>query len=260
MKLGLVQYNPKWEDKLANQEKIIELIRNLETNPDFLIFPEMSLTGFTMNVEQGEIFDLQLSETLKFFSNLSKIYSVNSIAGFIEKDGDKFFNTLFVIDREGNIRAKYRKIHLFSFAAENKHYQAGEKLVSVEIENIKIGLSICYDLRFPELFRFYAKERVDLIVNIANWPDSRIEHFVHLLKARAIENQCFVAGVNRVGYGKKDYYDGRSSIFDPLGNEIVSVKDEEKIIIAEIDLRLIEEVRRKFPFLNDIRLILLKTN
>lgn len=255
MKLGLVQYSPEWENKTANQEKINSLVNSLKNTPDFLIFPEMTLTGFTMNVELGEIFDINNSETLKYFSSLSKNYSVNTIAGFIEKDKEKFFNTVFVIDRNGNIRAKYRKIHLFSFAGEEKHYHSGENPELVEIENLKVGLSICYDLRFPELFRFYAKEKVDLIVNIANWPDSRIDHYVHLLKARAIENQCFVAGVNRVGYGKKDYYDGSSSIFDPLGNEIVLVKNEEKIIVAEIDLRLIEEVRRKFPFLNDIRLI-----
>lgn len=255
MKLGLVQYSPEWENKSTNQKKIETLIKSLNMNPDFLIFPEMTLTGFTMNVELGENFDISKSETLQYFSNLSKNYSINSIAGFIERDGEKFFNTLFVIDRKGNVRAKYRKIHLFSFAGEEKHFSNGEKPEIVEIENLKVGLSICYDLRFPELFRFYAKEKVNLIVNIANWPDSRIDHYIHLLKARAIENQCFVAGVNRVGYGKKDYYDGRSSVFDPLGNELISVKDEEKIIIAEIDLAKIDDVRRKFPFLNDIRLI-----
>lgn len=255
MKLGLVQYNPEWENKSVNKEKIFRLLEGLKSEPDFLIFPEMTLTGFTMNVKLGEIFDLNQSETLKFFSDLSKNYSVNLIGGFIEKENEKFFNTLFVIDRVGNVKTKYRKIHLFSFAGEDRHYHSGSKPELVQIENLKVGLSICYDLRFPELFRTYAKEKVELIINIANWPDSRIDHYVHLLKARAIENQCFVAGVNRVGYGKKDYYDGRSSVFDPLGNELISVKDEERIIIAEIDLTKIDDVRKKFPFLNDIRLI-----
>lgn len=255
MKLGLVQYNPEWENKQANQLKIVSILKSSIITPDFLIFPEMTLTGYTMNTKLSEVFDLNRSETLQFFSKLSKDISVNTIAGFIEEDEGNYFNTLFVIDREGKIRAKYRKIHLFSFAGEERHYKSGEKPEIVELENLKIGLSICYDLRFPELYRIYAKQKVHLIVNIANWPESRVDHFVQLLKTRAIENQCFVAGVNRVGYAKKEYYDGRSSIFDPLGNELISVKDEEKLILAEIDLNKIEEVRNKYPFLNDIKLI-----
>ncbi|MCX8057272.1 MAG: carbon-nitrogen family hydrolase [Ignavibacteria bacterium] len=255
MKLALVQYNPEWENKLVNQKKITGLINSLFEPADMFIFPEMTLTGFSMNGQLAEIFDKSKSETLDYFSNLSEQFSTNIIAGFIEKDEDKFYNTLFVIDRKGDVIGKYRKIHLFSFAGEEKTYQAGSKVEIVEIEGIKIGLSICYDLRFPELFRIYGKNRVELIVNIANWPEKRVEHFVHLLRARAIENQCFVVGVNRVGWGKKDFYDGRSSIFDPMGQELVSVVNEEKIILAEINLNLVEETRRKFPFLNDIKLI-----
>lgn len=255
MKIGLIQYNPEWENKLANQEKIRILLDSNLTKLDFLIFPEMTLTGYTMNTKLGEPFNLNESQTLKFFSQLSHKYSVISIGGFIERENDKFFNTLFVIDRSGKIISRYRKIHLFSFAGEEKFYESGKEPVVVEIDNIKMGLSICYDLRFPELFRYYAKEKVELIVNIANWPDSRIDHFVHLLKARAIENQCFMIGVNRVGYGKKDYYDGRSSIFDPLGNELASIVNEESLVVAEIDLLKVKEVRSKFPFLNDIKLI-----
>lgn len=255
MKLGLFQYNPEWENKIANKNKIIEILGTLSGNLDILIFPEMTLTGYTMNTDLSEIFDIEKSETLKFFSDLSKAHSVNLIAGFIERDSNNFYNTLFVFKRDGTISSKYRKIHLFSFAGEERHYKSGDKPEIAELENLKIGLSICYDLRFPELFRIYAKQRVDLIINIANWPQSRINHYVHLLKSRAIENQCFVVAVNRVGYVKKEYYDGRSSLFDPLGNELISVKDEEKLILAEIDLNKIKEVRNKYPFLNDIKLI-----
>ncbi len=255
MKIGLVQYNPEWENKSANKDKIIQLINTSEIELDLLIFPEMTLTGYTMNTTLSEFFDLNKSETLQFFSRLSRGYTVNLVAGFIEQVDGKFYNTLFLLDRNGEIKAKYRKIHLFNFAGEERYYYAGDEPVMIEVENCKIGLSICYDLRFPELFRLYAKKKVDLIINIANWPETRIEHYIHLLRARAIENQCYVAGVNRVGYGKKDYYDGRSSIFDPLGNELVSIKNEERMIVAEIDLQKINEVRSKFPFLNDIRLI-----
>lgn len=255
MKIGLVQYNPSWENKTENQRKILQLIESQKTNFDLLIFPEMTLTGYTMNSKLGEKFDSAESSTLKFFVDLSRKFSVNVIAGMIENDDHKFYNTLFVIDRNGEIISKYRKIHLFNFADEEKYYSAGSKPEIVVMDDFKIGLSICYDLRFPELFRFYGKERVDLIVNIANWPDTRIEHFVYLLKARAIENLCYVAGVNRVGSTGKLYYDGQSSIFDPLGKLIVSEKNSEKIIFAELEKELVKKTRVQFPFLNDIKLI-----
>lgn len=255
MKIGLVQYNPSWENKNENQRKILQLIESQKTNFDLLIFPEMTLTGYTMNSDLGENFDSIESPTLKFFTELSKKYSVNVIAGMIEKEGTNSFNALFVIDKTGEVKTKYRKIHLFSFADEEKFYQAGNKTETVMIDDFKVGLSICYDLRFPELFRPFGKERVDLIVNIANWPDSRIEHFVHLLRARAIENLCYVAGVNRVGSIGKLNYDGRSAIFDPLGKLIVSETNLETIIFAEIEKELVKKTREQFPFLNDIKLI-----
>lgn len=255
MKIGLFQYNPEWENKYINQQKILDLANQSKLSFDLVVFPEMSLTGFTMKTSLGEPFDLGQSETLQFFSDLAKNLSSNIIAGFIERENEKFFNTLFFVNRSGKVISKYRKIHLFSFANEDKFYTPGNEPVIVENENLIIGLSVCYDLRFPELFRYYAKAKVDLIVNIANWPDSRIDHYVHLLKSRAIENQCFVIGVNRVGYGGKNYYDGRSSIFGPLGNEIISVINEEKLIEAEINLENIKDVRKQFPFLTDIKLI-----
>jgi omega-amidase len=255
MKVGLFQYSPEWEDKETNKKKILEILKSTNLNFDLIVFPEMTLTGFTMKTSLSEPFNINESPTLKFFTQLAKDFSTCVVAGFIEQENDKVFNTLFFIDQNGEIIAKYRKIHLFSFSKEDKFYCSGNEPVMVENRNQKIGLSICYDLRFPELFRVYAKSKVDLIINIANWPVTRIEHYVHLLKARSIENQCFVIGVNRVGYGGKEYYDGRSSIFDPLGNEIVCVRDEEKLIEAEIDLNQIKNVREKFPFLNDIKLI-----
>lgn len=255
MKIGLFQYSPEWEDKEANKKKILEILIQAKSSFDLIVFPEMTLTGFSKKTSLAEPFDVNESPTLKFFTKIAKDSKTSIIAGFIEQENEKVFNTLFFVNSSGEIVGKYRKIHLFSFAKEDKFYSAGNKPVIVDNQNLKIGLSICYDLRFPELFRVYAKSKVDLIINIANWPVTRVDHYVHLLKSRAIENQCFVIGVNRVGYGGKEFYDGRSSVFDPMGNEIVCVKDEEKLIEAEIDLTQIENVREKFPFLDDIKLI-----
>jgi len=123
------------------------------------------------------------------------------------------------------------------------------------VKGLRIGLSICYDLRFPELFRKYAKERVDIIVDIANWPVERIEHWYTLLKARAIENQCYIVGVNRVGSDKLIAYSGWSSVFGPVGDEILCLREGEEVGIVEVHREEVIRTRNKYPFLNDIALI-----
>lgn len=253
MKISLFQFSPVWENKNHNMQKILSSLKKKSEFGDILVFPEMTLTGFSMNASL--LAEKMCDYTIAFFSAIASKYKADVFAGFIEKDRTDYYNTLFHIDSKGNLKAKYRKIHPFSYSKENKFYKAGDQVVITKVKGWKIGLSICYDLRFPELFRFYAKEKVDLILNIANWPDSRIEHWRALLKARAIENQCYVAAVNRVGKDLKLNYNGYSSVFDPLGKEIVSRKNIEIILTADLDKKFLEEIRRELPFLNDIRLI-----
>ncbi len=253
MTLGLIQYSPVWEDKEANKQKLNSLLQNEINDTDLLIFPEMTLTGFTMNSEK---FSEKIEgESFIYFSSLTKKFNCDVIAGIIEHSSEKYFNTLIHIEKSGKQKTHYHKIHPFTFSTEDKHYSAGENPIVTEINEWKTGLSICYDLRFPELYRFYAKQRVDLIINIANWPDTRIEHWRILLKARAIENQCYVAGVNRVGDAQGLHYNGFTSIYDPMGKTIASVENEERIVVAEIDKNYIKKVREGLPFLEDIRLI-----
>ena len=250
--IGLVQYSPVWEDKSASKEKITNLLDQV-SGLDLLIFPEMTLTGFTM---KSKDFAEELEgESCSFFASLAQEKKSSILYGAIEKGKKKNFNTLVHLNNQGKILSTYRKIHPFSYSKENIYYGKGRETVVTKVKGLKIGLSICYDLRFPELFRKYGKEKVHLIVNIANWPDTRIEHWRTLLKARAIENQCYVAGVNRVGKDPKLNYIGFSSVFDPMGKEIVAVENEEKIIVADLDKNYVNEVRKKFPFLNDIKLI-----
>ena len=166
-----------------------------------------------------------------------------------------FLRSIIHIKPDGNLVKLYRKIHPFSYSGENDNYDVGVRPALTRIRKWKIGLTICYDLRFPELFRKYGKKRAHLIVNIANWPDTRIEHWRVLLKARSIENQCYVIGVNRVGKDPKLNYIGFSSVFDPMGKELAAVENEEKVIVVELDKNYVSEVREKFPFLDDIKLI-----
>lgn len=252
IKIGLVQYSPVWEDKSSSMQKINLLLKQIK-EIDLLIFPEMTLTGFTM---QSNKFTEELQgDTFSFFSIIAKTKKCAVIYGVIEKGKKKNFNTLVHLNNQGKIICNYRKIHPFSYSNEDKNYGKGKALVVTKVKGCEIGLSICYDLRFPELYRFYAKEKVHLIVDIANWPDTRIEHWRSLLKARAIENQCYMIGVNRVGNDPKLHYNGFSSVFDPMGKEIVALANEEKIIEVEIEKLFVDNVRKKLPFLSDMQLI-----
>jgi len=253
MKISLVQFAPEWENKSDNRKKLLSILKKKSDLGEILVFPEMTLTGFTMNAS-GMAEDLK-GETVTFFSGIAKRYHTNVFAGVIEKDGKNYFNTLVHLNPGGKLKAKYRKIHPFSYSAENKYYKGGKLPTVTNLSGIKIGLSICYDLRFPELFRFYAKERVDLIINIANWPDTRIEHWRTLLKARAIENQCYVAGINRVGNDIKLHYNGFTSLFDPMGKEILTIENKETMVTTDIDMKYVKVIREKLPFLNDMRLV-----
>ncbi|MCU7492390.1 MAG: nitrilase-related carbon-nitrogen hydrolase [Bacteroidota bacterium] len=250
MKIGLVQYNPTWENIEENKLKLDELVSKCQENYSLLIFPEMSLTGFTMNSVKfaGE----DGGTSCRYFSDLAKRLNTEVIAGFIEKADSKIYNSLVHYGTDGALKNKYRKIHPFSFSGENVHYSRGEKPVVSSIGEWKIGLSICYDLRFPELFRTYARERTELMVVIANWPVKRIEHWKALLKARAIENQCYIAAVNRVGTDPGNDYNGFSSIISPLGDELITLVNDETISGTDISLDTLMDVRKRLPFLNDM--------
>lgn len=253
MKIGLVQFSQVWEKPEENIEKIDRLVNECREQYDLLIFPEMTLTGFTMHSEQfaEEIDGIATSYFISLASRLKK----HIFAGIIERDGDKIYNSLVHFNETGVIAARYRKIHPYTRAKEDKCYAAGEEIVITKIGDAKIGLTICYDLRFPELYRLICKAGVDLIFNIANWPVARIEHWKALLKARAIENQCFIAGCNRTGSDPKNEYNGCGGVFDPMGDELIITGPEEGIYIADADLSRVNEVRNTLPFLNDMKMI-----
>jgi predicted amidohydrolase len=253
VKIGLVQYNPVWEDKKKNREKLNGLLSKEFSNEKLLIFPEMTLTGFTMKSKEfAETLD---GESFNYYAEAASKYNGHVLAGVIEIKDNRYYNSLLHVSPDGKLINVYRKIHPFSYSTEDKHYTRGTETITTNVEDWNVGLSICYDLRFPELYRHYGKEKSELIIVIANWPDTRIEHWRTLLKARAIENQCYVAGVNRVGKDLKLNYNGYSSVFDPMGNELTTQADTEKILTAEISLKNVEETRTKLPFLNDIYLI-----
>jgi omega-amidase len=253
MKVGLVQYSPLWEEKEKNREKILKLIEKNVKDISLLIFPEMTLTGFTM--QAGMFAEKIEGKTFNFFSGIAKEKKTDIFFGLIEDDNGKNYNTLVHVNAHGRLEKKYRKIHPFSFSDEDKNYTRGEEPVITKVHNLNAGLSICYDLRFPELYRQYGKKRVDVLINIANWPVARIQHWRTLLKARAIENQCYMIGVNRVGSDPKLNYSGYSSVFDPMGEELIYSENKEEILVCDIQKEKVEETQKSLPFLDDIFLI-----
>lgn len=254
MKIALIQMDIEWESKQENYataEKFAKLAS--DEGCDIVVFPEMFNTGFSMNV--ASIAEEEHGETSSVLSRMAKKYNINIIAGYVvkvlgEKKGQ---NIAVAYNRTGQYIAKYAKLHPFSFAGEGQYYIPGRVAVLFDIEGIKASIFICYDLRFPEVFRRLARD-VQAIFVLANWPSERKEHWLALLKARAIENQCFVIGVNRIGEdGNGILYPGLSVIFGPSGNELCCGSDNVEFMMCEINPQETFEVRAKFPFLQDMR-------
>lgn len=250
MKIGIVQLNIEWEDKSCNMKKCEAFFKEAsEQGCELVIFPELTLTGFTMNVSLAESVDDSVS--IAFFSSCCRRYSVDSIFGFCESSDNSFYNTLLHINKKGEVTARYRKMHPFSYGGEI--YTAGNECSSCSVSGEEIGLSICYDLRFPELYQQLSKTCRCIVVS-ANWPERRIEHWKTLLKARAIENQCFIIGCNRIGFHDVNYT-GESMAVSPDG-EIVAAADysTEQLFCFTADLSEADHIRSRFPLKFDRRM------
>ncbi|HOX22682.1 MAG TPA: nitrilase-related carbon-nitrogen hydrolase [Elusimicrobiales bacterium] len=246
MKIALCQFDMVWENRQANKDKIAAMLEKCpdKEGVDWLILPEMTLSGFSMNTEAATIDDKDTA----FFSELAKKYSLNISYGAIQNG----HNNLITVNKQGETVSCYSKIHLYSFAGEAKHYRYGETQQTFELDGLRVTPAVCFDLRFPYLF-WNAAEKTDIFVVIASWPAQRAEHWMTLLRARAVENQCYVAGVNRTGKDPFLPYSGNSMIFDPLGKVVADAKDIEGITVAQIDVNkeLVTKTRTRFPFFND---------
>jgi omega-amidase len=257
MKIVTVSLNQVWEDKQFNLKLCERYIsESSQKNVELIIFPEMTLTGFSTNIELT-MEDLEKSETVNSFIKLAKSYNIAILFGMVIKDGEKALNQSIFINNQGELLGRYSKVHPFSFAGENKYFNAGNYLTIINFMNYKIGLTICYDLRFPELYSAYSKE-CDIVINIANWPKKRIDHWNTLLKARSIENQIFIIGVNRTGIdGNNLEYQESSNIFDANGDE-VKFEAKENMKIYNISKEFTYEFKNKFNTTNDRKVELYK--
>ena len=251
LKITLVQANQVWEDKKENYTNYSSLLKSVET--DLIVLPEMFNTAFSMNVDELAE-DWQDSSSIKWLKDLSKAKNAAVFTSLIIKDNNKFHNRGVFILPTGEINY-YDKRKSFGLANEDRLLTAGKNEVIVSYKNWKINLQICYDLRFPELIRNRIEDELaayDLLLYVANWPEKRINHWDALLLSRAIENQCYVVGVNRVG---RDFdgldYCGHSKLIGPLGevDQLTSGKEISKTVV--IVKSSLNSTRNKLPFLKD---------
>jgi omega-amidase len=259
MRIGLAPMDIRWKDKEANLAAAERLVGAAALSGcDILILPEMFNIGFCM--DPAGLAEAPMERTAVKLRELAQRNGMALIAGYptlAAADGSgKPRNTAAVFDRSGNALAEYNKIHPFSFLKEDRHFEAGTHAGTFRFEDMRGGLAICYDLRFPELFRSMAT-RVNCFIVIANWPRKRIRHWTALLMARAIENQAFVVGVNRSGMdGNNLEYDGCCHVFSPWGEEMPLEPVAGGILRAEIDLLETDRIRAEYPFLEDMKLAL----
>jgi predicted amidohydrolase len=251
MRVAAVQHDIVWADRDANFAALSPLIREAAANgARLVVLTEMFSTGFV--VDRDDIGEPAGGPSSAFLSSMATELGIWVCGSCPEvADGDPRPYNSFVVAAPDGTQHRYSKIHPFTYGGEDRHFRAGESHVTIDIEGIRTSLFVCYDLRFADEFWALA-QRTDLYLVPANWPVSRREHWMSLLRARAIENQAWVVGANRVGSGGKLDYVGDSRIIDPLGNETVA-GDGQCIVYADVTAESVAQTRERFPFLQDRR-------
>lgn len=246
LNLAIYQMDIIWHKPIDNLNKIENILYTTQNHFDIFILPEMFTTGFTKeNTLFQSDFQMTLEKLLKWAQDFKSLF----IGSVIYFENEFYFNRLYAVYPEGQIFF-YDKRHLFTIAKEHEYYKAGEKSIIIEYKGWRIMPLICFDLRFPvwsrNLLNF--QKGYDLGIYVANWPKTRIEHWNALLKARAIENQCFIVGVNRVGVdGYNIEYNGCSGIYDYEGKILAFNENQECILHAKIQKENLENYRKNFP-------------
>ena len=248
MKVSVIQPVIIWEDKSRNFQNLSDLLKPLFNKTDIVILPEMFNTGFSMNT--AGLSEPMYGETFSWMKNMAENGSFGICGSYMVKERGNFYNRWVFVSTE-NETMFYDKRHLFSMGGEKEHFTPGKSRLFFSFRGTKISPYICYDLRFPVWSR--NTEKSDLIIYASNWPDARQHVWNTLLKARAIENQCYVAGSNPAGKdGMGISYSGESMIINPRGEIIVSAgTDSNTSITCEIFLKELNDFRKKFPVLND---------
>jgi predicted amidohydrolase len=250
MRIALIQMNLAWEDVAENHRRAGALLADAAREGARLaILPEMFSTGFSMASER--IAQPEGGESEEFLRDQARALGIWALASVPQKGEPRPKNVALLVSPSGDV-VRYAKIHPFSFGGEDLHYAPGDRVVTATVEGVRVTPFVCYDLRFPEPFRVAAQD-TDLFVVVANWPETRREHWRLLLRARAIENQAYVAGVNRAGEGGGLRYVGDSAAIGPLGEIIAEAGEGETVLMCDVDPAVVAKLRARFPALEDVR-------
>jgi omega-amidase len=256
MKIACVQMDIAFGEPETNFKKVSEyLTEAAENGAETIVLPEMWNTGYALT-ELESLAD-RSNRTVDFLKNFAKTHRVNIVGGsvsIIKEDG--FYNTMFVVNKDGELVSEYDKAHRFGLMDEHIHLQEGQGLGTFELDGAVCGGVICYDIRFPEWIRAQTLNGAKVIFVPAEWPEARIDHWKILLQARAIENQCFIVAVNRVGNDPKNEFGGSSMVIAPWGEVRLDMAKKQGIGYADIDLDEVEEVRKRIPVFADRREVL----
>jgi predicted amidohydrolase len=251
MKIYCLQCDLIWEDRPANLEKISRLIGSARPEAGALIvLPEMFATGYSMNVQ---VTCQQQAEDEIFLEQVARKYRVFVVGGVVTPgDLRAARNQVVAISPQGELLARYTKIHPFQLSGETQFYQPGSEIVLFDCNGLRAAPFICYDLRFPEVFRAATRRGASLLIVSALWQVKRQQHWLTLLQARAIENQAYVVGVNRIGAEPSYSYAGRSVVVDPHGVIIADAGESETVLSAELNADVVALWRKEFPALSDM--------
>lgn len=246
MKIVLLQTDIVWKQADQNRNHIAKMLEDFSGKADIAILPEMFTTGFYMQPQ--EVAEDENSETLAWMQKLAKTHKMALAGSIAISDEGNYYNRFYFVKPDETYVA-YNKKHLFTFGGEKKEYTSGGERVIVEYLGVRMLLQICYDLRFPVFSR--NRGDYDMIIYVANWPSVRLYAWNTLIRARAIENVCYVAAVNRTGNDPKDSYSGGSVLLDFMGQAIVENGVEEGAVLGSISMEALKAFREKFPALQD---------
>jgi len=251
MKIAAIQSNIIWEDPEANYTQLRpQIAAAAASGARMVVLPEMFACGFSMDTSR--ITEPLDGPSAEFLAGEARAHGLWICGSIPERSVTKQpHNTLVIAGPDGE-RHRYHKIHPFTFAGEHLHYAAGHEHLRLTIDGLRIAFFVCYDLRFADEFWALAPE-VDAYIVVANWPKRRRMHWSTLLRARAIENQAYVVGLNRVGLGDGVEYCGDSAVIDPWGETLVSAAGDPTVLFAELDPQRVADARKKFPVLGDRR-------
>lgn len=255
-KIALIQSDILLGEPKKNRKKFEQLMEQAVSRtvkPDLIVLPELWNTGYALQTID-KLADPEGEESRAWLSAFARRHGVYVVGGSIaEKRSGKVYNTMLVFNRLGEELGSYSKIHLFRLMEEEKHLAPGERKVTFELGGTTAGAAICYDIRFPELTRSLALQGAKLLIVAAEWPYPRLHHWRTLLMARAIENQMYVIGCNRIGTSGSDSFFGHSMIIDPWGEIVAENSEREEIVTGTIDLSSVDEIRSRIPVFSDRR-------